>query len=711
MIFEKLNHPNKSEEDSVDLTLLIVELINHYKLILAATFGAVILSVWYIMVTPKVYQADALVQVEQKKANALLANISPLLSDGQPSISSETYILQSRMILGDTVDQRGLRYQVTPLPGGFFGQIKATLFGSKPTGNLSLQQLSLPFSEDIEAPPLLLTLTAAQKYRVEWNGVAFEGVVGESVSHQGIKILISKIEAPVGSQFEILVQSRPQAMEALSQQLTISSQGKDSGILLIALKGEDPPQMAATLNTLVDNYQRQNIDRQAAQDAKSLDFLESQLPLVRSQLDQAEDKLKAFRQKNESVDLNLEARSMLEQLTSLENQLNQLTMHEAELAQRFKKDHPAYQTLSEKRQTLQESKNRLTQSVNDMPAIQQEILSLSQNVESGRAIYMQLITRQQELNIARSSAIGNVRVIDPAQVQLKPIAPKKSLILVMAAMLGGIFGCGVVVVRLWFNRGIDSVEELEAQGIAVNATIPYSDWLARKGTTLGNQGILAIEQPGDLAVEALKGLRTSLHFMLQEGVNPVLAITGASQGSGKTFVAVNFARLLAQSGQRVLYIDADMRRGYAHQLFGLNSPEGLAEYLAGKITLAKAIRPYKDGDFDVITRGQCPADPCNLLMRPALAEMLSTISSRYDIIIIDTPPLLPVSDARLVCQHAGLVYLVARYGKDTVREIALCKQQIEASTEKYIGVLINGIKRKPGTRLIKGYDQHSYKYE
>ncbi|OWA85665.1 tyrosine-protein kinase, partial [Klebsiella pneumoniae] len=142
------------------------------------------------------------------------------------------------------------------------------------------------------------------------------------------------------------------------------------------------------IDSISNNYLSQNIARQAAQDAKSLEFLSNQLPKVRNDLDVAEDKLNEYRRKNDSVDLSLEAKSVLEQIVNVDNQLNDLTFRESEISQLYTKEHPNYKALMEKRKTLQEEKAKLNKRVSVMPETQQEILRLSRDVESGRAVYM-----------------------------------------------------------------------------------------------------------------------------------------------------------------------------------------------------------------------------------------------------------------------------------------------------------------------------------
>lgn len=153
-----------------------------------------------------------------------------------------------------------------------------------------------------------------------------------------------------------------------------------------------------------------------------------------------------------------------------------------------------------------------------MPSTQQEVLRLSRDVESGRAVYLQLLNRQQELNIAKSSAIGNVRIIDNAVSEPKPIKPNKPLIVVVGFIFGLLFSVGMVLLRILLRRGIESPEQLEEMGINVYASVPVSEWLSKnlaknKINRKESDILLAVENPADLAVEAIRGY--GLAFILQ----------------------------------------------------------------------------------------------------------------------------------------------------------------------------------------------------
>ncbi|GAB7271926.1 hypothetical protein DZS_33200 [Dickeya ananatis] len=234
-----------------------------------------------------------------------------------------------------------------------------------------------------------------------------------------------------------------------------------------------------------------------------------------------------------------------------------------------------------------------------MPKTQQEIVRLTRDVNVGQEVYVQLMNKQQELSINKASTVGNVRIIDPAVVQLKPVKPKKTLVIVLAAMLGGVAAIGFVLLKTLLHRGIESPEQLEELGINVYASVPLSEWQQKKDREFAGKNrkrnarsdsLLAVGNPADLAIEAIRSLRTSLHFAMMEAKNNVLMISGASPGIGKSFISANLGAVIAQAGQRVLIVDCDMRKGYAHHLMGSTPERGLSDVLSGQIEAQQALR-------------------------------------------------------------------------------------------------------------------------
>ncbi|HDN2787267.1 TPA: polysaccharide biosynthesis tyrosine autokinase [Escherichia coli] len=714
-----INKSMKKDSDEIDLGRLVGELIDHRKLIISVTALFTLLALVYALFATPIYHADALVQVEQKQANAILSNLSQMLPDSQPQSAPEIALLQSRMILGKTVDDLNLQTRVKQDYFPIFGRGWARLTGEKPS-EVNISRLYLPVTDD-DNPEIKLIVKDDMHYSLKSDSFSIDGVVGELVDAKDISIKVDSITAPKGTIFSVSYVSKLKAISDLQDILTVADQGKDTGILTLSLTGDNPKLIEKIIDSITNNYLAQNISRQAAQDEKSLDFLNRQLPQVRSELDAAEDKLNLFRRQNDSVDLSLEAKSVLDQIVNVDNQLNELTFRESEISQLYTKEHPTYKALMEKRKTLQDEKAKLNKRVTAMPETQQEILRLSRDVESGRAVYMQLLNRQQELNIAKSSAIGNVRIIDNAVTEPKPIKPKKIIIVLLGIILGGGVSVAIVILQVFLRRGIESPEQLEDLGVNVYASIPVSETFSKKsnqsfkrnkskGVNKYRDGLLAIENPADLAIEAIRGLRTSLHFAMMEARNNILMISGVSPNAGKTFVSTNLSAIIAQSNKRVLFIDADLRKGYTHKLFEVSNDNGLSDLLAGKTEITKAIKKLPVAGFDFISRGNIPPNPAELLMHERFGKLLEWANNEYDLVIIDTPPILAATDAAIIGNYSGTTLLVARFEMNTPKEIEVSVKRFEQSGVKVKGCIMNGVVKKASSYYSYGYSYYGYSY-
>ncbi|HHX3878981.1 TPA: GNVR domain-containing protein, partial [Klebsiella pneumoniae] len=572
MTSELTSKTTNSETDEIDLGRLFGELIDYRKLIVSLTAGFTALAVLYTLLATPIYQANALIQVEQKQGNAILNSLSQMITGTQPQSEPEIALLQSRMILGKTVDDLNLQARVEQVYFPVIGRGLARLLGNK-EGEINVSHLYIPTFNG-EKPELKLTVIDNKNFSIDGNIGSVKGVVNEMLDYKGLALLVNSINANPGTTFKISYIPKLKAISNIQNVFSVLDQGKDTGMLNLTILDSDPDMASKILDSISQNYLAQNVERQAAQNAKSLDFLAQQLPKVRNDLDTAEGKLNNYRKEQDSVDLTMEAKTVLDQIVNVDNQLNQLTFKEAEISQLYTKEHPTYKALIEKRQTLQKEKERLNKKVSAMPSTQQEVLRLSRDVESGRAVYMQLLNRQQELNIAKSSAIGYVRIIDNAVTDPSPVKPKKIVIIIAGFVFGLFISIGIVLLKIFFRRGVESPEQLEEVGINIYASIPTSEWLTTEGKKLNKNKksqeeiLLAVENPADLAIEAIRSLRTSLHFAMLEAKNNILMISGASPNAGKTFVSSNLASVIAQTGKKVLFIDADMRKGYIHKVFG-----------------------------------------------------------------------------------------------------------------------------------------------
>ncbi|MBU9838119.1 polysaccharide biosynthesis tyrosine autokinase [Rahnella sp. L72c] len=703
-----------------DLGRIFGELIDHYKLIICISSIVTISAIIYALFATPVYQADALIQIEQKQGNAILNSLSQVLPDTQPQSAPEIALMQSRMILDKTIKELNLQVIITPDYFPIFGRGWQRIL-NKPPRILKVSRMYLP-AENGSDPKIKLFVIDNNTYRIKTKTIDILGHVGIPIEKENIIINVDSIDSPPGTSFTLKYQTRLEAVQNLLKILSITDIGKDTGMLNLSITGEDYSLISQILNSISKSYVEQNIARQAAQDAKSLEFLQQQLPKVRQELDLAENKLNLYRRQKDSVDLTMEAQSVLSQIVNVDNQLNGLTFREAEISQLYTKEHPTYKALLEKRKTLEDERDKLNLKVNMMPATQQEVVRLSRDVDSGQQVYMQLLTRQQELNIAKASAIGNARIVDEAVTEPKPVKPNKILVVLAGAIIGLFISILLVISKVILRRGIESAEQLEDLGVSVYASVPESEWLiknAKKNIRRSKsysdnsnhpEQLLSISNPTDLAIEAIRGLRTSLHFAMMEARNNILMISGSSPGSGKSFIASNLSAVISSTGKKVIFIDADMRRGYLNKVLGIENNNGLSEYLSGKTSISGMIKKVSKADFDFIPRGNVPSNPAELLMTSRLAELLKWASENYDLVVVDSPPILAVTDAAIIGNHVGTTLLVVKYEENTTKEVEVSIKRFQRSGVNVKGCILNRVMRRSSAYYSYGYHQYGYTY-
>ncbi|WP_213712519.1 tyrosine-protein kinase Wzc [Cedecea lapagei] len=677
---------------------------------------AVLAAVYALFATP-VYKADALVQIEQNAGNTLVNDISSALSNKPPASAAEIQLIQSRMVLGKTVDDLNLDISVTKNTFWLLGAGWDRLQGHQnDTVNVTTFTLPAAMNKDTFTVEVL---NDKQYQLTSDNGFSAKGEVGKLLSKSGVTMQVDGIQAQPGDNFTVVKYSTLGMINQLLGNLTVTENGKDTGVLSLSYTGEDKDQIRTILDSITRNYLAQNVQRKSEEAAKSLKFLAEQLPEVRRNLDAAENKLNAYRQRQDSVDLSLEAKSLLDSVVNIDAQLNQLTFKEAEISKLYTKAHPSYRTLLEQRRTLEDQKARLTNSIAAMPKTQQEIVRLTRDVESGQQVYMQLLNKQQELKITEASTVGDVRIVDPAITQPGMVKPQRVLVVLGSIILGLIVSVIGVLLRSLFNGGIESPTVLEEAGLSVYASIPLSEWQKTrdqanlrnvKGTKRFKQSqLLAVGNPTDLAIEAIRSLRTSLHFAMMQAPNNVLMLTGVSPSIGKTFVCANLAAVISQTNKRVLLMDCDMRKGYTHELLGTTNVNGLSDVLSGQGDITSCAQKTSVPNFDLIPRGQVPANPSELLMNERFSQLMKWASENYDLVLIDTPPILAVTDAAIVGRHAGTTLMVARYAVNTLKEVETSLSRFEQNGIAVRGVILNSIFRRATGYQDYGYYEYEYK--
>ncbi|XHF34832.1 polysaccharide biosynthesis tyrosine autokinase [Pseudomonas chlororaphis] len=724
-----------NDQDSIDLLGIFGSLIDQKWLIGAFTGAFMMTGVAYAILATPVYLANALVQVEPKKNDMLgFSDLNSMLGGQSPSVT-EIGIIKSRAVIGKTVDDLRLDIDVTPntfpLIGGFLSRryrgetelsVAPPRFGlsSYAWGGERLEFAKLNLPKELLGKKL--TLIAGEQHRFQLlddnDNLLVDGVAGEAFAQDGVEGQVAQLLANPGTRFEVVRYPRIVTIQGYQDALDISEQGKESGIIRLALASSDAAEAVKILNKIASLYVDQNVRRTSAEAAQSLAFLQSQLPQVKRDLAKASDALNAYQTHGKTVNISLETQSVLGQSVALETRISELKLQQAEMDRKFTKQHPAYRALMTQIGELTQQQRSLEGKVQDLPATQQELLNLTRDVEVASQIYTQLLNKSQELDIIRAGAVGNVRLVDTADVDLtSPVKPKKALIVLIATFLGAFVGVALVLLRKSLSKGLEGPEGIEQLGLPVYASIPYSALQQEEDSKKVRAKVaadtpaylLALRNPTDLSIESIRSLRTCLHFAALDSTNNRIMISGPSPQVGKTFVSSNLAAVMAQSGQRVVLIDADMRKGHLHKTLNTPITNGLSDLLVKRCTLEQAINKVEVDNLHFISRGQVPPNPSELLMHANFRELLAQLSERYDVVIIDTPPLLAVTDAAIVGREAGISLIVARFGVNPAKEIEMTIRRFAQNGIELKGAVFNGVEKRAASYYGNG-SYYNYEY-
>lgn len=711
-----------SDSDEIDLGRLIQKVWAGKVTIAAAGVVGLALAMVNVANTTPTFQADALLQLEERSGALALPSSMSALMDDAPRSATEIEVLRSRLVLGRAVADLNLDWSVGGQTVPVFGTLLArynipfvtdllpTRF-VRPGDRLELGQLSVPPAWINQG--LDLTVGEAGTFTVTApDDSVWTGRTGELLSDEGsgFSLSVTEIDAAPGRRFILMQRDETGAITDLRNRMTVTERGRGSGILEVRLTGPNPNQNIRSLNAIVQSYLLQNIARSAAEAQSSLDFIRGQLPQAEGNLRAAEDALNAFRQAEVTIDLSLETQAVLGQVTRIEGELTELQRREDELAQRFTPAHPTYRQLLDERARLEERLGELRSQVGTLPETQQQILNLTRDVELAQGIYTELLIRSQEVEVLRASTIGNVRVIDDAAAGRRAIAPRRAVIAMLGLMMGLGLGVAIVLARSWLRRGVQDPAEIERLGLSLLGTVNYNRQADNEARREDNMPLLAISQPTDLTIEGLRSLRTSLHFGMLEAETPTLGITSSHPGAGKSFLAANFAVVTAQAGQRVCLIDADLRRGQLRRYFNVSRRQpGLAEVLAGDIAPEAAIVAGPVDGLSFLSTGRYPPNPSELLVRPELDRLIAWCAERYDLTIFDTAPVLAVTDPVALGRKLGGTILVVRHDMTPLGEVEAAIKLFGTAGLRFNGAVLNGFDPR---KVRGGYSYgYSYRYE
>ncbi|MDH5392517.1 MAG: polysaccharide biosynthesis tyrosine autokinase [Gammaproteobacteria bacterium] len=347
--------------------------------------------------------------------------------------------------------------------------------------------------------------------------------------------------------------------------------------------------------------------------------------------------------------------------------------------------------------------------------IEDQLSKFSGDMVFSNDIYKMLIKKTHQLKVLKAGEIGGVSVVDWGVVAERAVKPNKSLVF-MACLVAGIFlGAVLALVRAFMDKKIYDPNAIEySLNLPVYATVPLSQAqvklnrqaLKLTSNTDENLGVLYKNHPDDPAIESMRFLRTNLEGgELKIKHRGVIIITGPTPNAGKSFMSVNLACLYAELGQKVLLVDADVRKGVQHRFFNCDNKKGLSEYLSGNLAFSDVVKPTDMPGLDVITSGKCPSNSSVLMSSYKLKDLFEEAKTKYDVILVDTPPVLSITDATIIAKHSDRLMVVVRSGLTTMEEVSICWRKLTQSGKKPTGLVMSGY--APGRLGYGKYSQYA----
>lgn len=736
-------HESIQENEPIGLIEILTLLWLHRWLIAGlAAAGLLITTIYASNLTP-IFRASTLLQVDQRSETIISSDAFTRGFEDRSPMATEMRLITSYPVLSKVIDEVEQKYIATPHYLPFVGAAIARLHTGEGVADpllwldkyawggeiLDLDYLYVTGGLEQTSPDWKLTTEENREYSL-WsrNGERIlSGKVGKVASgnykKSAIKILVGRLVSRPGTSFILKQVPGVSNIESLAAALSVHSDSDseydETGLIRLSMEGPNPEIITTLVNAVARTYVEQNRANNSKEVQQKLDFIIGQIPVLKAELDTAQKSLQEFRQFNETVDLGFEIQNALTQLNEYKKEISKLQLKQEDLKRRFTEQHPEVIVVSRQIINIQEKRRETEALLHVIPKREWEYIQKTRDVDLATDLYVRLLNMAQELRIARAGVTGNAHIINPATLSSSPVKPDKSKIRTSGLIIGLLLGfTWIAIRRLMHNKVIDPVKLENETGLHVYARIPHSPTEVDIHSQAMNDNmvsddrpkLLAFEKDTGLAIEVFRSFRTSMRFVMKTAENNVILIAGPSPSVGKSFFSSNYAAVAAKEGQRVLLLDADMRKGHLHHYLGKAINPGLSDLIANDIPLEEAVHEVAD-NFFFISAGERPPNPSELLASHSFQELFLQLQQHYELVIVDTPPILAVTDASIIAQYAGQLFLLLRYGKHHMNEIRDAISLLDKSGVSVTGLLFNDIDiNTPGIGYGYGYG-YRYGYE
>lgn len=739
-------------EEEIHLQDYLKVFLRRWQLIVALMLTVFSGVAVFTLFQKPIYEAFATIEIRKSTKGGML---DALGLESANNLSANIQTLQSRSMAENVAQRLNLHWQLA----------------ATTADGLDITLREFKVADDSTVFELLLTGPDSFRVLQDGREVA-TGRNGELLKREGLELLVDMQRGKNGDRLRLERIPLYVAGDRVLKAIRAVEVGRGTNIVRISAQSTDPQLARDMVNQLTQIYQEENSAQKSREAGKAVDFIDQQLIGLRDRLNHSEQRLKDYKIESGLISLGPDGSNLVDKMVEIERQkahldvsvnrihfaidelkkamatrkpfsppiiehmaasdvtsrLNDLETEKKALLAEFTEAHPAVIEVEQKLRRSQEAllsayKSALSGLENDkreysqrlagydvelkrVPEAELELVKMTRDNKVNAELYTFLLQKQQEASIAQASTISNIEIIDPAFTPLLPIKPNKMKNFALGAVLGLMLGVGAAFFLEYMDQTVKDAEGAQrALGIPVIGTIPRFPLLKTKKNGKGRM-LLSSFPPRSAPVEAFRSLRTGIHFAAVGEAKKVIMVTSALPGEGKSTISANIALVMAKTGAKVLLIGCDLRRPTLSETFGVPNAPGLSDLLSGD--QVKAFRHLEKYKIDFLSGGTIPPNPSEILGSTRMHKLLTAMRERYDYIILDAPPVLPVTDAMILAPEADMVLVVLETCRVPFKAVKKMREDLIISKAPLIGVVLND-KTGKGFQHYGGYSYYNHK--
>ena len=671
-------------------------------IVLLATVAAIGAAFVYITKATPIYTSTSRVYVEQSGPKIITEMEEGFMTRSKNYLYTQAELLKSTPILAAVLDVPGVRQMKT------FAGVDNHIAYLKKTLDARVGKKDDIISVSLNSP---YPAEAAQVVNAVVDSyITYHATRKRSTAGDVLKILQKgKIERD-----KEFVQKLTAMMDFKKENVALAFESRQGNIVIERLARLSSVLTEAQLATIESRFTYESTKEMVSDPAKLKQFMEAQR--ARGIYIATGSEKAALKSKLNQLELRLadrlrQVKSGHPAITALEIEIAHIKAQIAELDAEFAQAQLAvaeqqYLAAKEKENQIAKYYEDQRQQAIDLNEQLAEYTILQSDWEQTKRLCDILGDRIKEINVTEDVGALNISILEVARPADKPSEPQKARIMAIALVLGLMLGGGLALLRDWMDQRLRSAEEVSAiLGVPVLGVVPS---MSRRQSIVARGQKVHLDS-NSRAAEAYRTIRTAVFFGVPKGEAKTILITSPAAFDGKTTLVSNLAIAMAQAGQKTLILDADFRKPMQHRIFNVNHNDvGLSSILAGITPSGEAIRPTEVEGLELLPCGRSVPNPSEMLNSDSFAQLLEILSDKYDRIVIDSPPVMPVTDAQILGAVCDITLLVLRAEKSTRKTSQQARDGLLSVGAHILGVVVNDVPKKSRYGYYSGYGYYGY---